>query len=256
MKVQTTLLAAAGLKVAFAYPSLQSQSQPQAPSAGPDFSNWSPPGPGDSRSPCPALNILANYNILPHNGKGITVDQLIAAITSAYSVQPGFASVLANGGLLASPTPLQRKLDLADLAKHNVIEHDGSLSRQDAATGDQLKFSEDAWGMVMREYDGMKQTSIEAASRGKWNRVQDSLTKRGAAGVTYKAKQFILSYGETALYLSALGGPGTGVANVEWVKMFFEQEKLPIDEGWAPPKTNISLPIMSEMLLKLYNANP
>jgi hypothetical protein len=38
---------------------------------------------------------------------------------------------------------------------------------------------------------------------------------------TYTPQQFILSYGETALYLSVLGDPTTGVAPVDYVKTFF-----------------------------------
>lgn len=38
---------------------------------------------------------------------------------------------------------------------------------------------------------------------------------------TYTPQQYILSYGETALYLSTMGDPVTGVAPVEYVKVFF-----------------------------------
>lgn len=38
---------------------------------------------------------------------------------------------------------------------------------------------------------------------------------------TYTPQQFILSYGETALYLSVMGDPVTGVAPLEYVKIFF-----------------------------------
>lgn len=38
---------------------------------------------------------------------------------------------------------------------------------------------------------------------------------------TYTPQQFILSYGETALYISTMGDPTTGVAPVEYVKVFF-----------------------------------
>lgn len=39
-----------------------------------------PPGPGDVRSPCPALNNLANHGFLPHSGKGITVPQFVKGL--------------------------------------------------------------------------------------------------------------------------------------------------------------------------------
>lgn len=38
---------------------------------------------------------------------------------------------------------------------------------------------------------------------------------------TYTPQQYVLSYGETALYLSVLGDPTTGVAPLDYVKIFF-----------------------------------
>ena len=40
---------------------------------------------------------------------------------------------------------------------------------------------------------------------------------------TYTPQQFILSYGETALYISVMGDPETGIAPLEYVKIFFRQ---------------------------------
>ncbi|CAG8835038.1 22518_t:CDS:2, partial [Racocetra persica] len=33
---------------------------------------WQAPGPDDKRSPCPALNTLANHGYLPRGGENIT----------------------------------------------------------------------------------------------------------------------------------------------------------------------------------------
>jgi hypothetical protein len=38
---------------------------------------------------------------------------------------------------------------------------------------------------------------------------------------TYTQQQFILSYGETALYISVMGNPIAGAAPVKYVKVFF-----------------------------------
>jgi hypothetical protein len=43
---------------------------------------------------------------------------------------------------------------------------------------------------------------------------------------TYTPQQFILSYGETALYISVMGDPKTGVAPLEYVKVFFGRTPL------------------------------
>lgn len=43
------------------------------------------PAPGDSRSPCPALNALANHALLPRTGKSIPLPLLASVVHSAYN---------------------------------------------------------------------------------------------------------------------------------------------------------------------------
>lgn len=65
----------------------------------------------------------------------------------------------------------------------------------------------------------MKETSIPVASAAKYNRVKTEMARDSK--IVYGPQQFILSYGETALYISVLGDPVTGVAPVSYVKTFF-----------------------------------
>ncbi|KZT19746.1 Cloroperoxidase [Neolentinus lepideus HHB14362 ss-1] len=126
-----------------------------------------PPSPSDSRSPCPALNTLANHGYLPRDGKNITPSHLVHALKAAYGTTTPLAWVLTYGGYFLlrnppppaslpslSPSPLSPSslshtlhvlkalpslykvlapLDLADLALHNHIEHDASLAHSNAA---------------------------------------------------------------------------------------------------------------------------
>ncbi|KAF7884460.1 uncharacterized protein EAF02_004796 [Botrytis sinoallii] len=96
------------------------------------FTNWSPPGPGDVRSPCPAMNSLANHGFLPHDGKGITVPDVITALDAALNVGVDFATAIGTAGLLSVQGNLfATSFNLDDLNEHNFpIEHDGSLSRR------------------------------------------------------------------------------------------------------------------------------
>lgn len=96
-----------------------------------NFSTWSPPGPGDVRSPCPGLNSLANHGILPHSGKGMTLPILIKGLKDGMNVGADFATAIGGAGLLSVPgNLLATSFDLNDLDEHNFpIEHDASLSR-------------------------------------------------------------------------------------------------------------------------------
>jgi len=87
----------------------------------------------DKRSPCPALNALANHGYLPHDGKNIGFWQLVQAVRSVYNLSFPLAVLLALSGILLCGHAL--RLDLDKLALHNRIEHDASLVHKDAEAG-------------------------------------------------------------------------------------------------------------------------
>jgi len=73
---------------------------------------------------------------------------------------------------------------------------------------------------------------------------------------TYGLREFILSYGETSLYLQTMSDPTSGVANLTYVRSMFEKEKLPYELGWRPSALPITLMSLGQMVLELYQANP
>jgi len=147
------------------------------------------PGPEDSRSPCPALNVLANHGYLPRDGRNIGYFDIVSALQEAYGIDFPLSTFLAVGGfglvhantidvndfpaLFPSPsnepktfwqkvmtgfdhetkpsTLRQRAEDISSWAKnwiqyrtmelhhiglHNHIEHDASITHDDAPSGD------------------------------------------------------------------------------------------------------------------------
>ncbi|KAI9644700.1 hypothetical protein NHQ30_006726 [Ciborinia camelliae] len=222
------------------------------------FTTWSPPGPGDVRSPCPGINSLANHGFLPHNGKGITIPALIAALDTAMNVGADFATAIGGAGLLSVPGNLHAtSFDLDNLNEHNFpIEHDASLSRSDyfaSLTHDNHSFNQTIFDQVLSFYSSQSKTSIPVAAAAKYARVK--YEEKEDSKFVYSAQQFVLSYGETALYLSILGDPINGVADVEWVRVFFEKERLPYEEGWRRGGNQTNLGTLVAMILKLVAAN-
>lgn len=53
-----------------------------------------------------------------------------------------------------------------------------------------------------------------------------------------------------------MGDPSTGVAPLEYVKVLFEQERLPYAEGWRVPAAETSLLSVGNMIGRLYAASP
>jgi len=104
------------------------------PGAGGLWPQYVEPLETDSRSPCPGLNALANHGIIPHSGRDVSFREAAAAIRHTYNFAPTFALVLPlYAAQLLGRSFLTDKFDLSDVAGHNGIEHDASLTRDDAA---------------------------------------------------------------------------------------------------------------------------
>jgi hypothetical protein len=98
---------------------------------------WPPfvaPGEGDSRSACPVLNALANHGILPRDGRNITFPQLKKAVQDSTNFSPSFSFFVPKFAAdFLNRSYFSDTFDLVELSLHNAIEHDGSLTRLDAA---------------------------------------------------------------------------------------------------------------------------
>lgn len=210
--------------------------------------------PGDKRSPCPGLNAAANHDICPRDGKGYTIPILTDCLQKSLNMGADFSLFVGAAGIGSNPNILSLEFDLDQLDHHDiVIEHDASLSRADASTGDNYSFNKTIWGTVLAYYDGMPSTSIPVAAKAKYMRVQTE-SKRDPT-FTYGPVQFIFSYGETAIYNSTMGDPTTGVAPIEYVRALFEEERLPYAEGWTPTVEPTTLASLAQMIFELNIAN-
>ncbi|KAJ3211709.1 hypothetical protein HK099_007933 [Clydaea vesicula] len=104
---------------------------------------WHPRFPNDLRAPCPLLNTLANHAILPHSGRDISQADLVSAL-KIIGISETIAEKISQEAVhkfgIADKSGVLR-IHLDSLSKHNVIEHDSSLSRPDAHFGDQSTFT-------------------------------------------------------------------------------------------------------------------
>ncbi|KAK3116622.1 hypothetical protein LTR53_002797 [Teratosphaeriaceae sp. CCFEE 6253] len=215
---------------------------------------WTHPGPGDVRSPCPALNTLANHGLLPHSGKGITT----ANILSAFAVGQNFAAdtvTAAAAGALAlcsAETGVNcTTWDLDMLDKPHAIEHDNSLSREDYNFGrnNNTVFSPRIWGQVLRIWRGARIINFELANAARAERLTVS-------NITDAPGWFVpavaAAFHETAFYLSLFGDPVNGNARQDWINVWFEQERMPFELGWtATQRPTITEASLAAMVAKL-----
>ncbi|EHK48623.1 uncharacterized protein TrAtP1_009602 [Trichoderma atroviride] len=216
---------------------------------------WIPAGPQDSRSPCPGINVLANHGYLPRNGKNIDLPTLQNAVAAAYNYAPNtFDDVFAQvQAMQLSTTGNISTFNLADVTKHGYMEFDGSLSRNDFYFGDAQHFDPKIWATMVERLalnkvtkDPMsKYVTIETAAKARAARVADAMK----ANPTFNASALEVqgSPGTTALYLTTLWDDSVGAAPKEWIKMFFEFERLP----FTKPKTQKTNTDIGNMFAKV-----
>jgi len=102
-----------------------------------DNHKFRPRGSSDSRSPCPALNALANHDYIPHNGRDITFITLIQAMVLVYNISYPLAFLLTLVAFLTygklSSHSYQWTVDLDSLSQRGswMVAHDGALVHPD-----------------------------------------------------------------------------------------------------------------------------
>jgi hypothetical protein len=96
-----------------------------------------------------------------------------------------------------------------------MIEHDASLSRQDFALGDNLNFNETVFTTLANANPGVDYYNTTSAGQVMHARLADSLANN--PNITNSPKSIGLRGVESALYLSVMGDPLTGIAPKKYV---------------------------------------
>ncbi|OTA34250.1 hypothetical protein BTJ68_06707 [Hortaea werneckii EXF-2000] len=95
------------------------------------------------RGPCPMLNTLANHGFLPHDGKNLTQEVVTKGLGDGLNFAPALTQIMFKQALPANPDyPNATAFNLDQLNRHNVLEHDASLSRLDAYNGNNHVFNQ------------------------------------------------------------------------------------------------------------------
>ncbi|KAF2258356.1 Chloroperoxidase, partial [Lojkania enalia] len=156
---------------------------------------------------------------------------LVHALAVSINMSAETATTFAGIGLSASRDPASGTFDLDDLNRHNIVEHDASLSRRDfALNGASQAFSAEIFAETLAHLGDAEDITIPAAAAARYGRVETE--RKRNENFTYGARQQFASYLESALYYQALRDARTGKTPVDFFKVLFEQERLPYKEGW------------------------
>lgn len=136
-----------------------------------------------------------------------------------------------------------------------MIEHDGSLSRQDFnyGRGDNRDFNAMVWGQVLGIWENASVIDVGLAEEARVARMV-SANKTDLPGWFEPIGQ--QSLGESSFYLAAFQEPGLqGVgARKEWVHYFFSEERLPWHLGWVTPESVITADVLFAIIGALAEA--
>jgi hypothetical protein len=187
-----------------------------------DFTVWHPRNTNHVRSPCPALNSLANHDILPRDGRNYTIPMLVKALGEGLNVSSEIATTLARFGMSVSSDPASGAFNLDDLNKHNALEHDASLSRKDFDLGGASQaFDSDVFQETLGYFNGATNVSIKDVAAARWGRIQKS--KADNSNFLYGERQIFPTYLESSSYYQLFEDPKTNLASVEWITIFFSE---------------------------------
>ncbi|KLO13831.1 Cloroperoxidase [Schizopora paradoxa] len=223
------------------------------------------PKEGDDRSPCPALNTLANHGFLPRNGRGLTASVLIKGLQDGYRVSYPLAAFLAYGGVLllgqvvgfgSDPSRDGVGFSLHDLARHDRTEHDASITHPNTPAGDEYAPIKqepalfDAFVKEARPAPGPSQEGV--LSYGTEDIARIRVRREAEPGTRIDAVRQEIGRGESALVLGIFGFlPSGGNTSTDEAKLpeeiiggpyrfplsivesWWKEERFPTPD-WAP----------------------
>ncbi|KAJ3252407.1 hypothetical protein HK103_001574 [Boothiomyces macroporosus] len=182
----------------------------------------------NERSPCPAMNTLANEGYIPSSGKSIDLQVLKSSLTTVYGFSPSLAGTLINnlGDLLNS----DGTLDLASLRKHNAIEHDVSLVHDDTGLGPNWIINQTLLNQLVQG-----KTELTVKDVGQFLKQRKIDCKKYDKEFSFTLKQEFAGLVEASTLFTVFGDDKK--VNASDVFEFLGNERLP--KGYIPRKDNL-----------------
>ncbi|KAL1856286.1 hypothetical protein Daus18300_010859 [Diaporthe australafricana] len=192
---------------------------------------WRAGGADDFRGPCPMMNTLANHGFLPRDGRNITRENAIHALGNGISFDAELAGIMWDQAVIANPEPNATFFTLDNLNRHNVLEHDASLSRSDAFFGNNHVFNQSVFDTSTVYWTTDILTPQQIAN----SKLARQITSRAYnPDYTFSTNTEAFSIGEIAAPFIVFGTLQDPTAvEKKLVTYFFENERLPSELGWT-----------------------
>jgi hypothetical protein len=237
------------------------------------------PGPGDSRGPCPGLNLLANYGYLPRNGT-VTFGQVVEATARGFNMGPDLSSLLSTFAVLTNGDLITESWNLGSgpggvggLNRHSTVEADVSPNREDyySGCGDNHHLSSRLFKQNVEAAAASPSKDFGLETMGRHYAISAAFSKNYNPYLYYFPFPSIVSFAAFAFYPQFFSN-GTyglgGVANYESISSIIgakwsekDQEFVYVPERWPENWYRRSFPYttvqaLTEGLLHIYAKNP
>lgn len=203
------------------------------------------------------MNTLANHKFLPHDGRNITKANAVAALKGGLNFNESLAELMWEQAIIANPEPNATFFTLDHLNRHNVLEHDASLSRSDDYFGNNHLFNQSIFDSSRKWWPEEIITAKQLA-HSKIYRQLESRSTNPEYRFTESTEEF--SLGEVAAPIIVFGDMAAGTVERSKVEYFFRErntatysgvwkdangltgyERLPIELGWLKKEKEITL---------------
>lgn len=169
------------------------------------------------------MNTLANHGFINHDGRNLTEDVIVNGLKNGLNFDPALGKIMFGQALVANPEPNATFFTLGQLNVHNLLEHDGSLSRADAYFGDNHVFNETVFDESMTFWVG-DVLDAKALAMSKLGRQVSSKSKNPTYRFTSSVESF--SLGEVSAPIIAFGDLATSTVNRTLVEYFFRKPTM------------------------------
>nr|POE62937.1 chloroperoxidase [Quercus suber] len=207
---------------------------------------YKPPGPNDSRGPCPALNTLANHGLINRNGKNLNSNDIIAAFPRGFGINTdGFATALHNfevvceyikGSNCSTSTHNGTFIltNLTILGEPHAFEHDHSFSRQDYHQNYYKPSNPPT--KKLANYQDFNQIRLQRTSQ------QYQADFPGSFQQNIPVQVFEVGFIFGATFDRDSKGNMVGATpsvRLDWWNFWFSEESFPTQLGWVPASTEV-----------------
>ena len=171
------------------------------------------------KTPCPVVNALINMDYLDQNDEWKKEEVQNAFKKIKMSRLASFLLTNSTHNILKDE---KLKFTVKNLQKHNVIEHDASISREDYHLGDSVMFNKKRFKLIYKYFKNQKKITLKEFTEYRYHLYKKSCKEN--ENIVFGAKQYSIVLAETCAIFILLSHDG--YLHLDRLQKVFEEETL------------------------------